>query len=174
MFGFLSISGAFPAVGDVAAGGIPVGAEGGGDLADEADEVVKVGLDGSIGFDADGSLNVRFSTAACNLECTFINDIIYKLTRYTVRSQSEYLTRIESREPSSFAAFISSNTSRSELLWKERKQREIHKYVFQKNTPQEKTPKRHGCQNTIASEVNNTLIPSRSVLCWMSSVFPAI
>ena len=73
MAGFLSINGAFSAAGGMADGGFSVGVKGGGDLADEADEDANVDFVVSITFDAEGSLNARFSTAACKLDCTFIS-----------------------------------------------------------------------------------------------------
>ena len=59
------MSGAFAAAA-AAAGGLSAGAAGGGDGAEAADEdeAANVGTEGSIGLDAEGSLNVRFSTAA--------------------------------------------------------------------------------------------------------------
>lgn len=63
----MPISGAFSAAGagGLAAGGLSAGAGGGGE-GDEAEEAANVVFEGSIGCDADGSLNVRFSTAACS------------------------------------------------------------------------------------------------------------
>lgn len=62
---FLSISGSFSAAGGLAAGGLSAGAGGGGEW-DEADEAANDGIEGSIGLDAEGSLNERLSTDACN------------------------------------------------------------------------------------------------------------
>ena len=58
---FLSISGCFSAAGGLAAGSLPAGAGGGGEC-EEADEAANEGVEGSIGSDAEGSLNVRLST----------------------------------------------------------------------------------------------------------------
>ena len=60
---FLSISGAFSAGAGMVAGGLSAG-EGDGADWEEADAAENTGFDGSIGLEADGSLNVRFSTAA--------------------------------------------------------------------------------------------------------------
>ena len=63
------MSGAFAdggtAAEDTAADGLSAGPGGGGDETD-AGEVANVGAEGTIGLDAEGSLNVKFSTAACN------------------------------------------------------------------------------------------------------------
>ena len=50
---------------DTAADGLSAGPGGGGDETD-AGEAANVGTEGTIGLDAEGSLNVKFSTAACN------------------------------------------------------------------------------------------------------------
>lgn len=55
------MTGSFSAAGGLAAGGLSAGA-GGGRECGEADEAANDGVEGSIGFDAEGSLNVRFST----------------------------------------------------------------------------------------------------------------
>lgn len=64
---FLSISGSFTAAagGGLAAGGLSAGAGGGGECG-EAEEAANVGVEGSIGLDAEGSLNERLSTDFCN------------------------------------------------------------------------------------------------------------
>ena len=67
---FLLISGAFSAAGGTVAGGTAAGgrsavAEGDGKKG-ELDVAANVGIEGSIGLDAEGSLNVKFSTAAYN------------------------------------------------------------------------------------------------------------
>ena len=59
------MSGPFSAAGGLAAGGLSAGAGGGGEWGD-ADEAANVGTEGSIGLEAEGSLNERFSTAFCN------------------------------------------------------------------------------------------------------------
>lgn len=63
------MSGAFAdgstAAEDTAADGLSAGPGGGGDETD-AGEAANVGAEGTIGLDAEGSLNVKFSTAACN------------------------------------------------------------------------------------------------------------
>ena len=67
---FLSISGFF-AAGGLAAGGLSAGA-GGGWGCGEADEAANEGVVGSIGLDAEGSLNVRLSTDFCNEQVAHI------------------------------------------------------------------------------------------------------
>lgn len=59
------MSGCFSAAGGLATGGLSAGAGGGGEWG-EAEEAANVGIEGSIGLDAEGSLNVRLSTDFCN------------------------------------------------------------------------------------------------------------
>ena len=62
---FLSISGAFTAAEGTTAGGLSADEGDGWDCA-EADGTANAGFEGSIGSEAAISLNVKFSTAACN------------------------------------------------------------------------------------------------------------
>ena len=63
------MSGAFAdggtAAEDTADDGLSAGPGGDGDETDTG-EAANVGTEGTIGLDAEGSLNVKFSTAACN------------------------------------------------------------------------------------------------------------
>lgn len=68
---FLSISGFRFAAGGLAAGGLSAGAGGGWECG-EADEVANEGVEGSIGLDAEGSLNVRLSTDFYNEQVAHI------------------------------------------------------------------------------------------------------
>lgn len=68
---FLSISGCFSAAGGLVAGGLPAGAGGSGECG-EADEAANEGVAGSIGLDAEGSLNVRLSTDFYNKQVAHI------------------------------------------------------------------------------------------------------
>ena len=65
------MSGSFSAAGGLAAGGLSAGAGGGGECA-EADEVENECVAGSIGLDAEGSLNVRLSTDLYNEQVAHI------------------------------------------------------------------------------------------------------
>lgn len=69
---FLSISSCFSAAGRLAAGGLSAGAGGGGECGEAGEAGANEGVEGSIGLDAEGSLNVRLSTDFYNEQMAHI------------------------------------------------------------------------------------------------------
>lgn len=85
------MSGAFADGGTerTAAGGLSACAGGGGDETD-AGEAENVGTEGTIGLDAEGSLNVKFSTAACNSNNTIQHLHLYETVYYAEQGSSKH------------------------------------------------------------------------------------